>query len=163
MENRSIIFIAFISFLTSFAGFILLYKGFFGGIIYHSHLAHSILLIITCAIAFYTAYLADQAYLKNRDPRVFIISLAFYVFGLSFLSHAVSIPDWQFFNEAIFDITEHYGLFIGAFILFALVFLPFGLQEKMVNTGLEFFLINLIPRNPQKLQWVLVKVTSHIL
>ena len=141
MKNPNIIFIAFISFLTSFAGFILLYKGFFGDVIYHSHLAHSILLIITCAIAFYTAYLADQAYLKIRDPRIFIISLAFYVFGLSFLSHAVSIPDWQFFNEAIFDITEHYGLFIGAFILFALVFLPFGLQEKIYRFRMNIFIV----------------------
>lgn len=139
MKKSNIIFTALISFLTPFAGFFLLYKGFFGDIVYHSHLAHSILLIITCAIAFYAAYLADQAYLKTRDPRVFVTSLAFYIFGLSFLSHAISIPDWQFFNEAIFDITEHYGLFIGALILFALAFLPFGLQEKIYRFRMSIF------------------------
>ena len=141
MKRFNIILIALVSFLIPFLGFVLLLKGFFGGVIYHSHLAHSILLIITCAIAFYAAYLADQAYLKNRDPRVFVTSLAFYVFGLSFLSHAVSIPDWQFFNEAVFDITEHYGLFIGAFIFFALVFLPFGLQEKIYRFRMSIFIV----------------------
>ncbi len=119
------ILISLASFLLPFLSFSFLLRSGLSDVFYFNYFAHSILLLSTCILAFYTSYVAYRGYLKNKNVRIFIISLAFYIFGFVFFVHAMSIPGLYVFggtlNNAIFDITEHYGLLFGALILFGLV------------------------------------------
>lgn len=62
---------------------------------------------------------------------MFVVALAFLVFGFVFFAHAISVPGWGMFSDAIFDVNEHYGLFFGSVILLGLIFPLPGWQEDI--------------------------------
>lgn len=128
-KNSKIPLYALIAFLLPFLGFIFIFRSNLVEIFYHNHLTHFVLLIVTSLLAFYTSYFAYKAYDRSQDFRIFAIALAFYTFGFVFMLHAISITDLALFNEIIFDVTEHFGLFFGALILLGFL-LP--LQRKSV-------------------------------
>src|SRR3989338_11017628 len=89
----------------------------------HSYFFHWLVMIIASSLAFYIFYRAYSSYKITKNPPLLAISLAFLTFGISLIFHAVTIPGFPyFFNEVIFDIAEHYGLFIGSLILLGIVF-----------------------------------------
>ena len=114
-------------FALFFGVFVFLEVSGFGERAYKDVVLHSILLFVVCFLSFYVSYFAYEASSRNKNPIIFMIALAFYAFGFSFLIHAISIPDFAVFNEAIFDVTEHYGLFLGSLIL---VFSLFSIRES---------------------------------
>lgn len=120
-ETVKITTVAFLSFIVPFLGFAFLRQTWLGGLSFHSHGVHTAVLTLIAILAFYACLTAYRAYEKRKDARIFFIALAFYVFGFSFLLHGISVPDFYLFNEEIFDITEHYGLFLGSLTLLLLI------------------------------------------
>jgi len=138
-ETARIIPVAFISFIIPFLGFIFLRQSGIGDISFHSHGVHTAALSLIAILAFYSCVTAYRAYEKRKDARIFFITLAFYIFGFTFLLHGISIPDFYIFNEEIFDITEHYGLFLGSLTLF-LIIIPWNAWKlKIYNRRIFIF------------------------
>lgn len=130
---------ALLSFLLPFLGFVFFFSAAVGKVLYHSHLAHSLLFFIVSALPLYAAYYAYRSYSKNQDVRVFALALTFFIFGLVFFGH--SIANFYHLGENIFDITEHYGLFLGSlfFLLFMLV--SYFVEKDIYHYRREVFLI----------------------
>ncbi|TAN57503.1 MEKHLA domain-containing protein [Patescibacteria group bacterium] len=138
-ETIRITTVAFISFIVPFLGFIFLRQSGIGDISFHSHGVHTAALSLIAILAFYSCLTAYRAYEKRKDARIFFITLAFYIFGFTFLLHGISIPDFYIFNEEIFDITEHYGLFLGSLTLF-LIIIPWNAWKlKIYNRRIFIF------------------------
>src|SRR3989344_4407026 len=115
----------------------------------HSYFFHWLVMIIASSLAFYIFYRAYSSYKITKNPPLLAISLAFLTFGISLIFHAVTIPGFPyFFNETIFDIAEHYGLFIGSLILLGVVF-PYNktienffyAHHKILLRGLPAFFV----------------------
>ncbi len=121
MNPKRVRFWALGAFFLPFSVFIFLLNSKLKADIYHDLLLHSVMLLVICGFAFYTAYFAYRSYEKNRDVRLFILALAFFIFGFSFFLHGMSISAFGLFNEIIFDVTEHYGLFLGSLILIGII------------------------------------------
>lgn len=145
-ETVKITTVAFLSFIVPFLGFVFLRRTWLGSLSFHSHSVHTAALILIAILAFYACLTAYRAYEKRKDARIFFIALAFYVFGFTFLLHGISVPDFYLFNEEIFDITEHYGLFLGSLTLLLLI-IPWSAwkpkiynNRKIVLMGLAAFL-----------------------
>ena len=138
-ETTKIVAIAFISFIVPFLGFVFLRQSGIGNISFHSHGVHTAALALIAIFAFYSCLTAYRAYEKRKDARIFFIALAFYVFGFAFLLHGISVPDFYIFNEEIFDITEHYGLFLGSLTLFLLIFPWNAWKLKIYNRRIFIF------------------------
>lgn len=115
--------IAFASFLVPFLIFIVLFITPFGSTAFYSPMTHSLLLLATCVIAFYTAAVAYHAYLESKSVRLLVISSSFTIFGIGFFMHALALPFLSIFSEIVFDVTEHSGLLFGSIVFFGL-FLP---------------------------------------
>jgi len=143
LKNKNVILLTLGAFLLPFSGFVFLANSALGQIEFHNHFFHSILLLITAVLAFYTAYAAYKSYGKNQDLRIFIISLSFYVFGFVFFFHGITIPDalhnFPWFNEAIFDVTEHYGLFLGSLVFLGLILPLHNFKETIYKNRVKIF------------------------
>lgn len=120
---KKILIISFASFFIPFYVFIALMNTYLSRVYYTNILAHSALLIVICSTAFSISYFYYINYAKNKDLLFFIIALFFKIIGLAMFFHAITIPTFYFMNEHIFDVTEHFGLFLASLILMAL-FLP---------------------------------------
>lgn len=121
--------ILFTSFFITFYISLAILSSYLSHVYYTSLVAHSILLIIICSTAFSTCYFYYYNYSQNRIFPFFVMALFFEVLGFMFFFHAVSIPSFYFFNEYIFDVTEHFGPFLGGLVLM-LMFLPDGFAKN---------------------------------
>ncbi|MBI3671630.1 HAMP domain-containing protein [Candidatus Azambacteria bacterium] len=74
-------------------------------------------MFLTAFLAFYISKNLYNGYIIKRDPGAFILSLSFFTFGTVFLFHALALYHLPFFYDEMFDVTEHYGLFLGSLIL----------------------------------------------
>lgn len=111
----------------------------------YSHLLHALIMVVSGSISFYIFYRAYGIYKATRNPILLSLSLAFLIFGISLVFHAVSIPGLTyFFNETFFDITEHYGLFLGSLILLGAIF-PYNKKiEDAFYKYHKFFLYGIL-------------------
>src|SRR3990167_8760331 len=141
-ETTKIVAIAFISFIVPFLGFVFLRQSGIGNISFHSHGVHTAALALIAIFAFYACLTAYRAYEKRKDARIFFIAMAFYVFGFTFLLHGISVPDFYLFNEEIFDITEHYGLFLGSLTLLLLI-VPWNAWKLKIYNNRRIILMGL--------------------
>jgi len=121
-----------------------------GSVFYESHIAHSLLLLAACVMALAAAFFARRSYRRKPDTRTFAVFLAFSLFSFIFFLHAAAIPGVGVFDELIFDITEHYGLFLGSLLLFGAVFFPHVLEDTVHRhpravSGLFFALLAAFP------------------
>lgn len=116
-----IIALSAFAFLASFFGFLAIQK-FFPSIFFQSGIAHAILLFLLAAINFRIFHITYNAYKKHKNIRLFIVALAFYVYGFSFLHHAILMP--LSFSETSSEIVVQYGLFLGTLIFVAGLALP---------------------------------------
>ncbi len=143
--------IAVSSFFLPFSAFFLLMKNDFAGLSFESIVLHSMVISLTTALAFLIAYFSYQVYKKTHDLRVFIITLVFYIFGFIFFLNIISSSRWHFFNEKIFELTEHYGLFLGIFMLIGFI-LPtepydnkiFPYRKKIISGLFSFLFISFL-------------------
>lgn len=67
-------------------------------------------------------YLALRKYKETKDPPWLFLILANSISAIYFFLHALVVPDFLIFSEALFDIFEHYGLFLGGIALLIGVF-----------------------------------------
>jgi len=133
------------AFLLPFLGFLFIYNSSLVEIFYDNHIAHLILMAIVGILAFYTTYFTYKVYKKDRDVRIFFIALAFYAFGFVFMFHAVSslgavwLGGIISFSEAIFDITEHFGLLIGSLFLLGLTLPIQNSKDRVYKNRVRIF------------------------
>ncbi|MDO8601302.1 MAG: HAMP domain-containing protein [bacterium] len=138
-NNKLIWLSAAAGFFLPFLIFIFLKSNQLGGRSYHNPWVHSLLLLIICGVAFYAAYVAYRGYKESQSVNLFITSLAFYTFGFVFFLHGLTIPDFGLFSEDLFEVAEHYGLFLGSFILLGLILPLEGLREFVYRLAKNFF------------------------
>jgi hypothetical protein len=140
--------------LTTLGSFFLFYFGFLGidkleinHLLYQNFILHGVLLLTLCLVCFYIMHRALVSYKYTEKIEVFILALVFCIFGFVFLYHGLAIPGLLFFNEEIFDIFEHTGLFLGAFVSLLLIpdFICYSkkvyLNRKNILTALIAFLV----------------------
>lgn len=114
---------AIISFLTPIGAILIFSLSYLSEISVQSHPLHWLIMVIAGSLAFYVFYRAHNTYKVTKNPPLLALSLAFLTFGIALIFHAITIPGFPyFFNETIFDITEHYGLFLGSLILLGIIF-----------------------------------------
>src|SRR3989344_5399617 len=106
---------------ASLGGLLLVLKTPLAGIFYHNPLAHSFVLLAFTVTLFSIWFLAYQRFARDRDPRWYILSIAFFIRVVFAFAHAVLVPAFGWGDEALFDISEHYGLFLAALLLWGLV------------------------------------------
>ncbi len=114
------LFFPFLAFLASF--FILLFtkESSFANLVYFNTVLHSILMLVICTVIFYSAYFSYQIYKQSRQVSLFAVSLSLYVFGLVFLVHSMYISGFVEMSKEAFEVSEHYGLFLGSLVFFLL-------------------------------------------
>lgn len=123
IPDKSAIVKIFIAFFAPLAISILLFQTRLIEVKIDSHLLHALIMVVSGTISFYIFYRAYRIYKSNKSPILLSLSIAFLIFGISLVFHAVSIPGLTYlFNETFFDITEHYGLFLGSLILLGIIF-----------------------------------------
>jgi len=103
---------------------LLIQKTPLAGMYFHNTLAHSFVLLAFTAVLFFICFLSYQRFVRDRDPRWYILSVAFFIRGVFAFAHAVLVPAFGWGNEELFDISEHYGLFLASLILWGLI-IPF--------------------------------------
>jgi len=112
-------------------------------LIYEDSFVYVLLLMLVGALAFYISYFSYHICKKSRNTRMFILSLVFYIFGLTLLAQAfISGSDFHLFAEykAVFKISQYYGFFAGSILLLGLAF-PLGkLKDKIYRYRSEIFL-----------------------
>ena len=140
--------IPFLLLAVSLAVLLLLVTTPLSQIFYHAVSAHSFLLLAIVAALFFIYFFAWQFYAQDKDPRWYVVSLAFYVLGIFSFAHAIVVPGFGWGSEELFDIFEHYGLFLTSLLLWGLI-VPFSdqIKEKIfakrskIFLGLNLFLL----------------------
>ena len=107
----------FLLLAASLGVLLLILKTPLAGIFYHNPLAHSFVLLAFTVTLFFICFLAYQRFARDKDTRWYILSLAFFIRGVFAFAHAVLVPAFGWGDEALFDISEHYGLFLAALLL----------------------------------------------
>ncbi|PIR58022.1 MAG: hypothetical protein COU71_00845 [Parcubacteria group bacterium CG10_big_fil_rev_8_21_14_0_10_38_31] len=131
--------VALVSFLIPFLGFYILYNSALSEEIFYSPIMHSMAVIFICLLAFIVSYFSYQIYKKNHDARIFILTLAFYIFGFVFFLNILSTGNFLFIIKEVFEVTEHYGLFLGALLLLGFILPPVTLDAKIYQYRRKIF------------------------
>lgn len=131
--------VALVSFLTPFLGFFILLNSPFSKEVFYSPVLRSVVVILICMLAFIISYFSYQIYKKNHDARIFIITLAFYIFGFVFFLNILSAGNFWFIIEEVFEVTEHYGLFLGSLFLLGFILPPVTLDAKIYQYRRKIF------------------------
>ena len=84
---------------------------------FFSHTIHSVVIAYIFGVQLAAVYLASRKYAETKDVIWLLLMLAGSVSALHFSLHALVVPGFLVFNEALFDIFEHYGLFLAGLIL----------------------------------------------
>src|SRR3989338_1728002 len=82
------------------------------------HTIHAFLIITILGVQIAVAYLALRKYAETKDVPWLYMVLANSIFLVYAFFHALVVPDFIVFNDSLFDIFEHYGLFLGSVALF---------------------------------------------
>src|SRR3989338_5615186 len=98
------------------------------GMYFPNTLAPSFVLLAFTAVLFFICFLSYQRSVRDKDLRWYILSVAFFIRGVFAFAHAVLVPAFGWGNEELFDISEHYGLFLASLILWGLV-IPFDFAQ----------------------------------
>lgn len=110
-------------------------------VFYPNILVHSFILLAITGVLFFVYFFSYQLYVKEKDIRYYIVGLSFYVLGVFGFIHSVMVPAFGWGNEALFDISEHYGMFLASFLLLGLIFsFTVAAQEKIFRLRTKIFL-----------------------
>jgi len=131
----------FLLLAASFGLLLLILKTPLAGIEYHNPLAHSFVLLAFTVVLFFIWFFSYQRFVRDKDLRWYFLSIAFFVRGVFAFAHAVLVPAFGWGNEALFDISEHYGLFLASLLLWGLV-IPFSeqIKERIYQARSKIFL-----------------------
>ena len=133
--------IPFLLLAATLGALLLVLKTPLAGMYFPNTLAHSFVLLAFTAVLFFICFLSYQRFVRDRDPRWYILSVAFFIRGVFAFAHAVLVPAFGWGNEELFDISEHYGLFLASLILWGLI-IPFSdrLKDKIYQGRTRIFL-----------------------
>ncbi len=133
--------IPFILLASSLGLLLLILKTPLAGIFYQNVLAHSFIMLAFSAVLFFSWFFSYQYYVKEKDINWYIITLVCFILVVFYFAHAVLIPSFGWGNEALFDISEHYGLFLASLVLWGLV-ISFSdkIKEKIYLARTKIFL-----------------------
>ena len=143
LKNVKLIFFSVIILLVHFSVLIFLVTSNVRNLIYEDSFVYVLLLMLVGALAFYISYFSYSICKKSRNARMFILSLVFYIFGLTLLVQAfISGSDFNLFSEykAVFKISQYYGFFAGSILLLGLAFPLARLKDKIYRYRSEIFL-----------------------
>lgn len=135
------LFIPVLLLTACIAVLLILIKTPLASVFYINILAHSFILLGLVVTLFLVAFFAYQYYLKDKEICCYFIFLATYILGVFGFVHAIAVPAFGWGNEALFDISEHYGLFLTSLFLYGLV-IPFSaqIQDKIYKARSKIFL-----------------------
>lgn len=126
---------------ASFGILLLLAKTSLVSVFYISVLAHSFVLLAITTVLFFVCFFSYQYYVKEKELRWYILSLAFYVLGFFSFAHAILVPAFGWGSEELFDVTEHYGFFLTSLFLWGLIMpLSSQIKEKIYQGRTKIFL-----------------------
>src|SRR3989338_7064405 len=133
--------IPFLLLAAALGALLLVLKTPLAGIFYHNPPAHSFVLLAFTATLFSIWFLAYQRFARDKDTPWFFLSTAFFIRGVFAFAHAVLVPAFGWGNEELFDISEHYGLFLASLLLWGLA-IPFSdrLKDKIYQGRTMIFL-----------------------
>src|SRR3989338_9715081 len=106
-------------FLMALTAFLLPFSAFFAlqffstEFFFYNTAIHSTIVLIISAISFLIFYAVYNSYKQSKNVRLFVVALAFYIYGFSFLPHAISTT---IFSDVVSEIATQYGLFFGTLI-----------------------------------------------
>src|SRR3989344_7080388 len=115
--------------IVSLGVLLLFLKTPLAGIYYQNPVAHSFLMLVFTTALFFVWFFSYQYYVNDRDTKWYIIVLTCFILAFFYSAHAVLVPSFDWGNEALFDISEHYGLFLVSLVLWGLV-IPFSDKFK---------------------------------
>lgn len=136
---KKIVILLLASFFIPFYIFVALEASYLSRIYYTGIWEHSILLLIICSTALSISYYCYKYYTRDKTPSFFILSLFFIIIGVSFFLHSIAIPSFYFLNEQIFDITEHFGLFLAGGVLMVLFLPEHFIKEALYDNKRKIF------------------------
>ena len=84
---------------------------------FSSHAAHSVVMTCIFGAQLAAVYLISRKYAETRDGLWLLLILFGSASSLYFFLHALVVPDFLIFSEELFDVFEHYGLFVGGIAL----------------------------------------------
>src|SRR3989338_7108496 len=133
--------IPFLLLAASLGLLLLIQKTALAGMYFHNAPAHSFVLLAFTATLFGIWFLSYQRFVRDKDLRWYILSVAFFIRGVFAFAHAVLVPVFGWGNEELFDISEHYGLFLASLLLWGLA-IPFSdrLKDKIYQGRTRIFL-----------------------
>ena len=120
---------------------LLILKTPLAGIFYQNVLAHSFIILAFSVALFFVWFFSYQYCVKEKDINWYFLTLACFILVVFYFAHAVLVPSFGWGNEELFDISEHYGLFLASLVLWGLV-IPFSdkIKEKIYLARIKFFL-----------------------
>lgn len=137
-------FWVFIAFFLPFLTFLFLLNSPWTAVFYQDYFVHTILMFLVCVLAFSTSYFAYHIFTGNKDFKILVLSLIFYIFGFMFFIHGIAIPGFLLLSEDAFDVTEHFSLFLGALFFLAMFFPLKKYEEFLFKNRLKvFFTLNI--------------------
>jgi len=134
-------FIPFLLLAASLGALLLILKTPLAGIEYHNLLAHSFIMLAFSAALFFVWFFSYQYCVKEKDINWYFLTLACFILVVFYLTHSVLVPSFGWGNEELFDISEHYGLFLASLVLWGLV-IPFSdkIKEKIFLARIKILL-----------------------
>lgn len=144
LKKFKLIISSIVILLVHFSILIFLVTSDIKNVIYEDTFTYVLLLMLVGAIAFYISYYSYHICRKSKNARMFILSLVFYIFGLTLLVQAIiSGSEYSLFAEykAVFRISQYYGFFAGSILLFGLAFPLEKIKNIVFRFRSEIFLI----------------------
>ncbi|MCK5461071.1 PAS domain S-box protein [Candidatus Gracilibacteria bacterium] len=133
-------FVLFASFALPLFGFMCLYESAIGDIVYYNKVVYGLSLSMLFSLSFYISRVASLGYKKNKDVRLFFLSLAFHVIGfVSFLHALLLIPFFEI-HKSVFAVWEHVGFFFGALVFLGFFIAPKNIKNIERDKNKAFFL-----------------------
>lgn len=98
---------------------------------FSSHTIHSIVMTCIFGVQLATLYLAMHKYSETRNTSWLFLILFGSVSSMYFFLHALVVPGFLIFSEELFDVFEHYGLFLGGGVLLIGSFFSAQTKERL--------------------------------
>ncbi|MDP3014726.1 MAG: hypothetical protein Q8M92_10815, partial [Candidatus Subteraquimicrobiales bacterium] len=84
----------------------------------HLDIFHSLVMSVVFTVWLSVGYASWHKYVKTQDSFWIYFALTSVIFSIYFFLQALVVPDFTiYYTDALFDIFEHYGLFLGSIVL----------------------------------------------
>jgi signal transduction histidine kinase len=100
---------------------------------YRNTILHAVLMLTIVAVDFYIAYIAYETYCLKKNTTIFFATLAFLAAAVSHVVHSLMAADMPVSFEDIFDLSEHFSIFIlSVLLLVGFLYSPSKKMEDVI-------------------------------